>query len=180
MADDTKPTEPVEATPTKPEPLDATAQMELALKKVTRLAKTTTALVAAIVVLVAAVVGGYYHIEGIVQDHRKQTDKTRETVKDAAGDLATDVEMLAAQLQQTQDDLAGLREYIANLTLPKGQGQSPPPVPTAVRVKSPPKGTAAPPIPATTSEPVLPAPAPPEVAQPEPIELQSQKMNERF
>ncbi len=166
---------------TSPASVDVTAQMEQAIKKMTRLAKTTTALVAAVVVLVAAIVGGYYHIEEIVQDHQKQAEQTRATVKGAAGDLATDVETLAAQLQQTQEDLAGLRDYIANLTLPKGQGQSPPPAHTAVRVSRPPtKGSAEPPIPATTSEPVLPAPAPPDVQVPEPIELQSQKMSERF
>lgn len=161
---------------------DHAAKLEKALLRMAKLAKTTTILVGAIVVLIAAIVGGYYHIQGIVQkaaaeraENRARTELTRDQAKAAAGDLAADVETLSAQVQQTQEDLAALREYIAILTLPKGQGQSRPPllVPT-VRTTKP----AAPP--AATQEPILPAPPPPEVAPPAPIDLKSEKVNDRF
>lgn len=167
----------VDPKPATAKPVDHAAQVEEVILRMARMAKTTTVLVGAVVVLVAAIFGGYYHIQGIVQKaavereaNRVRTELTRDQAKAAAGDLAADVETLSAQVQQTQQDLADLREYIAVLTLPLGHGQTKP----AVRTTKP----AAPP--AATQEPILPAPPPPEVAPPAPIDLKSEKMNDRF
>jgi hypothetical protein len=156
-----------------------TEQVEEVLLRLTKMAKTSTVLVGAIVVLIAAVVGGYYDIQGIIEkaaleraETRARTELTRDQAKAAAGDLATDVETLSAQMQQAQDDIANLREYLAL----KGSGQSPPP-PATVRVRPPlPPASAS----ASASDSGGVRELPPEVTPPAPIELKSEGLDRRF